>query len=105
MINFSWNLIGVRCVESEQGLNNVVESIEWEYYGCDENGVDFTHYGVLNVGPPDPNNFIEYGDLSKSDLITWLENNYDMDGFRSYITSIIISKSTTKKTISLPPPN
>ena len=55
------------------GLTGVVVTVSWVVTGSD--GVNTVTYpGSINVGGPDPNDFIQYPDLTPDEVLSWIPN-------------------------------
>tara|TARA_A100001515_G_scaffold114220_1_gene95655 strand:+ start:189 stop:518 length:330 start_codon:yes stop_codon:yes gene_type:complete len=80
-INYSWvvNALDAR-VEHDKN-SNVIYNIHWGYY-ADQSDNSVSMIGTMGV-EYDKDNFIEYDELQKSDVIEWLEAKLDVDSMKA----------------------
>lgn len=70
MLTFELKIKSINCVE-ENGLTGVVKSINWEYVGKDGAKI-VSDQGVQEVPSPNPESFIQAGELTKEIVTAWL---------------------------------
>lgn len=69
-IEFDWHFNAIKVKPIQDNLIDVVVSYEWRR--CALDGEYFVEsYGSINLSDPDPNNFKDYDNLTKQDLISW----------------------------------
>jgi hypothetical protein len=71
-ITYRWDIVSVSCVPSANSLKNVVSEIHWQLFANDETNTANV-YGAVGVEGVDPDNFINYEDLTKEQIIEWAE--------------------------------
>lgn len=67
---YTWSFPQLDVVPSEDGLTDVVQTIHWRLTGVDGQysaGV----YGTVTVGPPNPQSFIPYAQLTEAEVQQW----------------------------------
>ena len=79
MINYQWTISALDCKVKEEDLNDVVYTVHWRYRGTDENGITAETYGAQSVGTPDPDDFTPYDEITKEQVVSWLEASMDVD--------------------------
>ena len=79
MINYQWTISALDCKVKEEDLNDVVYTVHWRYRGTNENGITAETYGAQSVGTPDPDDFTPYDEITKEQVVSWLEASMDVD--------------------------
>lgn len=103
MITYEWNFPAFDCKVDDNGLNKVVTTVHWTYNGTDEDGISSGIYGAQAVGEPNPDAFTPYPELSKEQVIGWMESVMDVDAMnKSLADQIDLIKNPIQ--ITLPPP-
>lgn len=73
-ITYDWNISQLECYPEHEGEANVVFTIHWRY-GATDGDYFADVYGSQGVSVEiDPENFIAYEDLTKADVVGWLED-------------------------------
>lgn len=70
---YTWQFVALDVFPTHDGLTNVVESVHWQLTGDDGLGHHAKLYGEQPVGPPDPDNFTPYNDLTAAQVQSWVE--------------------------------
>lgn len=78
MNTYNWIISALECKVSEDGLTNVVSTIHWRYNATNEDGITADTYGAQPVGSPDPANFTPYENITKEQVVGWLEASLDV---------------------------
>lgn len=111
-MEYTWTISSLKCKVQEGELTDVVQTIHWRYTATKtipgvNNKPDTIYsaesYGSSNVGSPTLENFTDYNNLTKEQIVGWLENIIDVDDMQSRLAEEINSK-ITPVTITLPPP-
>ena len=85
MITYSWEINKVDKVTVD-GMHDVINKVYW--YAEATDGVQVTHeVGELTLEEPDPDRFIEFGNLTKLDIIGWLQSKLDTTAIRNSLTN------------------
>lgn len=66
---------------SEDELTNVVKIIHWQYKAIDANYLAQA-YGIMRCATPSETDFTAYPDLTKEQVISWLESGIDVDALK-----------------------
>ena len=80
MITYSWSITAVDKTESGD-LADVVETVHWLAEVTDGTYVA-NETGTLELSAPNPENFIQFNQLTKQDIVDWLEANLDVAAIR-----------------------
>jgi len=91
-ITYTFKITELETAPSENGLDNVVKTIHWNYIGADEtNTVNVV--GSVNINSPDPDSFINFVNLTESVVISWVEAKLqalgELDGIKQTIDSML----------------
>jgi hypothetical protein len=70
---YTWQFEALDVCPTEEGLSNVVDSVHWRLTGDDGLGHLATAYGEQPLGPPDPDNFTPYSELTATQVQSWVE--------------------------------
>jgi hypothetical protein len=69
-------------------LNNVVNLVNWQYVGnYRDKNVELT--GSSQLPPPNPDDFVEYKNLSKEEVIQWVTPQINMIDYQQNIINQI----------------
>ena len=102
MITYKWNFPAFDCRLDEQ-LDKVVTTVHWRYRGTDEKGAKAEIYGAQAVGDPNPEVFTAYPEISKEQVISWMESMIDMEAMNENITEQInLINNPVQVTLSAP---
>lgn len=81
---YNWIISALDAKIKDDNLENVIYNIHWRYYAS--NGevepITATRIGVLNVKYKEGNPFIPYDDLTKNEVIAWLDAGLDVDNLK-----------------------
>jgi hypothetical protein len=103
MITYKWTFSAFDCKVDEEGLNNVVTTVHWRYRGTDEDGITAEAYGAQSVGEPNPDAFTAYPEISKEQVIGWMESTIDVPAIQENIAKQI-ELIINPVNVTLPPP-
>ena len=84
---YSWKINALDAKIHENNLDNVIYTIHWSFIGQDdsEEPVSASSIGTLGVQYNPENPFIPYADLTKEDVVGWLEAGLDVDSMKKNI--------------------
>lgn len=100
---YTWDIPAVDCRPTEGDLSTVVYNVHWRFNGEDSNGNVATIIGTQSVGSPDPDNFTPFADLTKDDVVAWIEPEMDVVEMKSNIDAQIAEmENPTTETLPLP---
>ena len=84
---YKWKINALDAKIQENDLENVIYTVHYTFIGQDdsEEPVQAITIGTLGVtyNPEDP--FIEYADLTKDDVVGWLEDGLDVESMKENI--------------------
>jgi len=79
---YNWRINALDAKIHEGDNDNVIYTVHWSFIATDETG----EYSASSIGTMgveyDPDNFIPYADLVKSDVVGWLEEGLDVDSLK-----------------------
>ncbi len=91
MIKFIWIIPALDCDANKDGLKNVVKTIHWRLLGTSDRNTSAELFGAQSIGGPNKDNFKEFDDLEKQDIIDWL----------SVVMDVALLEETIAKKIEL----
>lgn len=72
-MHYIFKINSITLKKSEDNLQNIIEMVDWDYIGINEKGIMVSHNISSPLPPPDSENFIPYEDITRDNVITWLE--------------------------------
>lgn len=78
MNTYTWFIAALDCKIDENNLQDVVYNVSWKYNAINENNVMALTYGDLLVPSPSPEDFTPYSELTKEQVVGWLEAGLDV---------------------------
>jgi len=89
---YNWKINALDAKIHEGDNDNVIYTVHWSFTATDETG----EYSASSIGTMgveyDPDNFIPYADLVKSDVVGWLEAGLNVDSLKESLDNQIESK-------------
>jgi len=86
-VEYTWQFNGIKVKPIQDNMTDVVVSYEWRRGALD--GEYFVEsYGSINLSDPDPNDFKEYNNLTKQDLISWTVSSLTQEVVDNYDASL-----------------
>lgn len=70
MTEFKWQIEWMKSKPTVDGLNNVVVSAGWRCTGVQDEHSS-TVYGSCNFSDPNPENFVQYDNLTEQQVLEW----------------------------------
>jgi len=81
MIEYNWEILSLYTTPSENGMENVVKSVNWRYQIREE-----SHYAdeylTTELDSADPNKFITFDQLTDQKVFSWVESSIDLDALK-----------------------
>ena len=75
---YNWKINALDAKIQEGDNSDVIYTVHWRYIASDESG-EHTASSIGTMGVEyDPDNFIAYADLTKDDVVVWLEAGLDV---------------------------
>lgn len=107
MTQFTWVINELNCLANSEGLQDVINVIHWTYNATDvdETGTEWfaSMYSTANVDQPNPQNFIPYADVTKAEVISWLEEVLPVADMQASLeANIELQKHPVEVTLPLP---
>ena len=90
--SYDWKINQLDAKIKQDGKDNVIYTIHWTYIAKDDSEPDkfmASSIGTLSVEYKDGDPFIEYADLKKSDVVSWLDAGIDVDSMKANLDSQI----------------
>jgi hypothetical protein len=80
---YNWRINALDAKIHEGDNDNVIYTVHWSFMATDETG-DYSASSIGTMGveynPEEP--FIEYDDLTKEDVVGWLEEGLDIEAMK-----------------------
>lgn len=77
-INYNWTIIALDCKVKEGTLENIVNKVHWRLSASNDNFTTET-YSATAMPSPSGDNFTAYNDLTKEQVVQWLETILDSE--------------------------
>ena len=106
MTDFEWIISAMECKVKEDNLSDVVILVHWRYNATSvvENGEYFADtYGATSVPMPSGEDFTPYEDLTKDQVVGWLEAILDVPAMQLSLEENI-ELQINPINVTLPPP-
>ena len=78
MNTYNWIIEALDCKVNEGNLQDVVYNVHWRYTATNKNGITTETYGAQAVLPPSGEDFTPYNELTKEQVVGWLEAIIDV---------------------------
>jgi len=99
---YNWRINALDAKIHENDLDNVIYTVHWSFIGQDdsEEPVSASSIGNLGVQYNPENPFISYDDLTKEDVVGWLEAALDVDSMKENLDKQIeLKKNPVDETL------
>jgi trehalose utilization protein len=101
-VTYTWMVHSMATKPSVSGVSNAVQKIYWECQGREGSSM-MRAQGCVELADPDPENFVNYDDLTEDDVLNWVWGNVGKEKVEDALASRV-SKKTNPTTVSLPNP-
>jgi hypothetical protein len=92
-LSFEWKITNVIKKENLNDLQDVIMRIVFEYKGTDaDSGESYTMLGGLDLNPPSSENFTAITELTKEQVLSWLDSHPDVPKLQKNIEGCIQSQ-------------
>lgn len=81
MTTYKWVISAMDTAPSEDGLTDVVKAVHWRYQAQDDQYLADI-YGSMACATPSETDFTAYSDLTKDQVISWLEAGLDVEALQ-----------------------
>lgn len=78
MNTYNWVISALDCKVDENNLQDVVYTVHWRYNATNEDGITAEVYGAQSVSSPTTEDFTPYDQLTKEQVVGWLEASLDV---------------------------
>ena len=99
---YNWRINALDAKIHKDDLDNVIYTVHWSFTGQDdsEEPVSASLIGALGVQYNPEDSFIEYADLTKEDVVEWLEARLDVEAMKQNIDNQIeLKKNPVDETL------
>ncbi len=99
---YNWRINALDAKIHENDLDNVIYTVHWSFMGQDdsEEPVSASSIGTLAVQYNPESPFISYDDLTKEDVVGWLESGLDVDSMKESLDKQIeLKKNPVDETL------
>jgi hypothetical protein len=99
-----WNITKLICKTDNASLTNVVYRIMWECKKQDVSGTFVFETGMCTLPQPDPNDFIQFNNLTKTNVVSWVHLVLGQDYLNTIETRLTARLTERLNTVELNPP-
>ena len=101
---YIWQIHALNAKIKEDEKDNVIFSVKYTYTAIDnsEPPIQAGSIGTLGVEYKEGDPFIEYADLKKSDVVSWIEDGVDVDGLKEQLDRDVINQIKRKELLKNP---
>lgn len=86
---YNWKINALDAKIQDGDNSDVIYTVHWSYIATDETG-DYSASSIGTFGVSyDPDNFIPYADLTKDDVVIWLEAGLDVEAMKENLDNQI----------------
>lgn len=75
---YSWVIAALDCKVNENNLQDVVYNVHWIYSATNSDDISAQIYGAQAVSSPSEEAFTPYDELTKEQVVGWLEASMDV---------------------------
>lgn len=88
-MNYTWEITGIKR-KNTSDLSNVIVQTYWKKVGTDEDGNQGTFSGAtpFDLSTVDPDNFVEYEDLTEEMVLSWIQSVV-IGGYEDHVNGVI----------------
>ena len=90
---YDWGIAQLEVAPSEDGLTDVVKTVHWTL-SATQDDLRASAYGSAGMDAPEAEAFTPYAELSKADVVAWLEAKLDADQLRTALSEQIQAQRT-----------
>ena len=101
----NWVISAMECKVHEEDMTDVVIIVHWRYQAREtheEKEYFAETYGATSVGQPDPENFTPFDQLTKEQVVGWLEESLDVEQMNASLQENI-NLQINPVVVTLPP--
>lgn len=103
-IIYDWKILAMEVVLQQDGLTNVVSNLDWKLVATvNDEKYNAYHQAKQYVGSPDADFFTNYEELTKEQVVGWLESVLDVSQLKENLEEQInLQANPTHATINPP---
>ena len=103
-ISYSWHILQLDAKIQQDDKANVVHTVHYIYRGVkdDDENISYDIHNSVGLAAPSGDDFIEYDDLSKENVVSWIEAIIDVEQWKTIITEEINKKENPTDTYLQP---
>ena len=103
-IIYTWEITAMEVVLNQDGLSNVVSNVDWRLIATvADKPYTALHWAKQYVSAPEADKFTNYEDLTKEEVVSWLESILDVSQLKENLAYQIDLQANPIHAI-LPPP-
>lgn len=103
-IIYNWEITTMEVILNKDGLSNVVNSIDWRLIATVDGEKYYSEkWDKLYLSSPEESSFIAYDELSKEQVVGWIESLLDVEELKNEL-AIQIDSQINPTLVILPPP-
>jgi hypothetical protein len=103
-IIYNWEITAMEVILNQDGLSNIVSNIDWRLIATvADKPYTALHWAKQYVSAPDANTFTAYDELTKEQVVGWLESVIDVAQLKENLAEQI-NLQANPVTAILPPP-
>jgi hypothetical protein len=103
-IKYNWEITSMDVILNQDGLSNVVSNIDWRLIATVEGEkYRIDQWAKQYVSAPDANAFTAYEELTKEQVVGWLESILDVPQIKEYLEEQINLQANPIQTTLAPP--
>ena len=103
-ISYSWHITQLDAKILQDGKSNVVHTVHYIYKGVKDadKTLYYDIYNFVTLSPPNDDEFIEYDNLTKENVVSWIESIVDVENLQDIIYAEIEQKENPTDTYLQP---
>jgi hypothetical protein len=100
---YQFKIKTVECHVQKDGLSDIIYNVHWSYYAMHESFVESENdnrvymIGTMDLAEPDPENFLDFDQITEDQVVSWIEPKLDIESMRSYLDGLLAEKVTPTK--------
>ena len=103
-IIYTWEITAMEVILNQDGLSNVVSNIDWRFIATVENKpYTALHWSKQYVSAPDATTFTNYEELTKEQVVSWLESVLDVSQLKENLEEQINLQANPTHALLNPP--
>lgn len=94
-MNITWKILKLEYIENQSGLSGIIVNVQYECIGEKIiNGVTYTSTssGLVALRDPDLNNFTPLNEVTKEQVVSWVQGVVDMFALDVHLNNSIDSQ-------------